>query len=301
MSNKLVGPADLKGESQLDDMRNQTKEWMTAGSTTSLAFYFNDDGDRLAKLSKCQCQCNIQGATNIKLGAMDPHVASRFIIFSVPSCVDESEGNRAQDKDPQSAGADNAARIKLIEDKREVRRVFLMVEHMIKAGVMEDAVFGANVDGARILINKVLDRMQSEYRIPTNKPRKRKHVLEMARVLCIQSWVWYVLTSPLERHLQHHPVTGEYIGLNPRVLLAIADRLVVTSEHVVDALTILSTLWAHDHQVDPLSLSLFLSLVLTLQGRHHGKSGAQCLSSGRTACAGLCASSTYQRTAAPGI
>lgn len=249
MSNKLVGPADLKGDAAMDDERNQRKEMMTAQQTTTLAFYFDDEtGDRKAKLSKCQCQCNILGATNVKLGAMDQHVASRFIIFTVPSSVDESEGNRAQDKEKSSSGCDEAATRNLVEQQRMVRRVYCMMEHLIKAGVLEDVVYGANVDGARILINKVLNQMQNEYRVPTNKPRKRKHVLEMARVLCIQSWCWYVLTSPLERHLQHHPVTGAFIGLNPRVLLAIADRLVVTSEHVVDALTMLGALWSHDYQ-----------------------------------------------------
>ncbi len=249
MSNKLVGPSDLKGESQLDDSRNHAKERMTAHQTTTLAFYFDDEtGDRKAKLSKCQCQCNILGATNIDMANMDPNVASRFIIFSVPASVDESEGNAAHHKEKQCAGRDPAITNELVEQKREEHRVYFMMEQLIKSGVLGDAVFGAEVDGARILINKVLDRLQSEYRVPTNKPRKRKHVLEMARVLCIANAVWYVLTSPLERHLQLDPQTQEFIGLNPRVLLAIADRLVVTTDHVVDALTMLSTLWTHDYQ-----------------------------------------------------
>lgn len=248
MSNKIVGPEDVKGDAQFDDSRNHTKERMTGHQTTTLAFYFDDEtGDRKARLSKCQCQCNILGATNVDLSRMDPNIASRFIFSSIPSSMDENEGNRAQDKEKQSSGRDPRISAELIEQQKQVRRLVYLMEQAVKSGVFGDAVFGCEVDGARILINKILDRMQSQYRIPTNKPRKRKHVLEMARILCIQSWCWYVSTSPELRELQYDPQTGVYLGVNPRMLMAIADRLVVTTDHVIDALTILSCLWTPDY------------------------------------------------------
>ena len=255
MSNKLVGSTDHKGgsgqsEAAMDDARNNFKERATSGQTTTLAFYFDElTGDRKVKLSKCQCQCNILWATNNNLSGMDPNVASRFVIISVPKPKNDSIFNRTQDKNKLEAGRDPHKSAQLIEEQREIHRVYFMVEKMIQSGVLGDSIYGVEVDGARVLIDQILDRLSAQYNIPTNDPRKRKHVLEMTRCMCISFAVWFALKSPTLRHLQHDPYTGEFIGFNPRVMLdGIVPLLVCQKDHVIAALTTLSCLWGHEFQ-----------------------------------------------------
>jgi hypothetical protein len=248
MAAELVGSADSKGDTRVEDARNIHKEVKTNHQTTTMAYHQDDEGNRMYKMHKSMCQSNTLGATNINMAKMDQSVASRHIIFAVPGTTGQVEGTSAHEKEKQPDGQSKAMLDELLNQKKYEREVYYMVELLTRSGVSGDSVFGVEVGGARILINKILDQMQREYGVATHKPRKRKHVLEMARVLCIASTVWYVLVAPELRHLQHDPVTGVFIGLNPRVLLAIIDRLVITTDHVVDALTMLSGLWSHDYQ-----------------------------------------------------
>jgi hypothetical protein len=123
-----------------------------------------------------------------------------------------------------------------------------MVECMIKSGTLGNTTFGVAIDGAQIYMTRILDLLQSKYGIATNDIRKRKHVIEMARCMCISFACWYGLTSPLTRHLQYDVYTNEFIGFNPRVLLdGIMPYLVVTKDMVINAISCLSCLWGHEY------------------------------------------------------
>lgn len=256
MSNKLLMPAGGgaggggTSEAANDDARNNFKERATAGESSTLYFYYDEEtGERRVRLAKCQCQNVTLGATNNDLTHMDPNVASRFIIISVPRGKQETIGMRPQDKDKYEMGKDAQKSQALVEQMREVHRIYFMVEMMIKSGVLGDSVFGVTIDSARLLIANVLDTLHARYGIATNDVRKRKHVLEMARSMCISYAVWYGLTSPLTRSLQYDVANGEFIGFNARVLLdGIVPQLVITKDHVIDALTSLTCLWSHEYE-----------------------------------------------------
>jgi hypothetical protein len=254
MSNKLVGSSGKPGkhgssEATNDDAKNNYKERATANSTTTISFHYDEEsGERRAKLSKCQCQSVILGATNNDLTDADPNVLSRFIVISVPRPKNDSIGTRPQDKTKLPMALDSRKSLTLVEQQRELHRVYFMVESLIKAGVLKDSIFGVNIDSAKIQIDRILDVLQSNYGVATNDIRKRKHVLEMARCKCIAYAVWFGLTSPTTRHLQYDPYTNKFIGFNPRVLLdGILPHLVVTKDMVIDALTTLSCLWGHEY------------------------------------------------------
>lgn len=257
MSNKLVGSGtsgrggDGTSAAAQDDARNNFKEASTAGQTTTRAFFVDEEtGDRRSRLSKCQCQGVILGATNNNLAEMDPNVGTRFIILSVPRSRADNMMNRPQSKNKAVAGRDGLQTCALIEEQRFVHCVVYMIETLTRSGVLGgDNTYGVEIDGGRLMIERVLEEMHRKYRIPTNDVRKQKHVLEMARCKCIASAVWFGLKSPTTRHLQYDPYTQEYIGLNPRVILeGIVPYLVITKDHVIDALTSLSSLWGHEYQ-----------------------------------------------------
>jgi hypothetical protein len=252
MSNKLISPATGKGgtsEASNDDVRNNFKERSTGGVTASLIFYTDEEtGERKAKLHKCSCQNVILGATNNDLSDSDPNVMSRFIIISVPRSKNDIVGNRPIDKDRLEIGKDENKSIAMQEQIREVHRIYYMVECLCNSGILGNTFFGINVDGGRTYIYKILDVLQSKYGIPTGDTRKRKHVVEMARCMCISYACWFGLTSPTTRHLFYDPYTGEYIGFNPRVLLdGILPYLVVTKDMAINAITSLNCLWGHEY------------------------------------------------------
>lgn len=270
LSNKLIAPSAGKGgggssESANDDSRNNFKEQTTAGETKT-ASYFQDEetGDRKVKFSKCQCQNVILGATNNDLTHTDPNVISRFIVMSVPKSKNEHVGTRAQDLMRHRMGIDTRKSEMEIEEHREVHRIYFMIEQLIKSGILGDTYYGTAIDGADTLIKEILDINESKYGIKTGDVRKRNHVIEMSRCMCISYACWYGLCSPLTRHLQHDPVTNEFIGLNPRVILeGIVPHLVITKDMVIDALTTLSCLWGHE------SVDAILENVSTVQCKLH--------------------------------
>jgi hypothetical protein len=254
MSNKLIAPSSSKSgngtsEAANDDVRNNFKERSTGGMTASLTFYFDEEtGERRARLSKCSCQNVILGATNNDLSDSDPNVMSRFIIISVPKSKNDVIGNRPQDKNKLEIGKDETKQTILQEQVKEVHRIYYMVECMIKSGILGNTLFGVAIDGAQIYMTRILDLLQSKYGIATNDIRKRKHVIEMARCMCISFACWFGLTSPTTAYLQYDVYTGEYIGFNPRVLLdGIVPYLVVTKDMVINAISSLSCLWGHEY------------------------------------------------------
>lgn len=252
LSNKLIAPSAGKGgggssEAANDDARNNFKEQTTAGETKT-ASYFQDEetGDRKVKFSKCQCQNVILGATNNDLTHTDPNVISRFIVESVPKSKNEHVGTRAQDLMRHRMGIDTRKAELIVEEHREVHRVYFMIEQLIKSGILGDTYYGVSIDGADTLIKEILDMNEAKYGIKTGDVRKRNHVIEMSRCMCIAYACWYGLCSPLTRHLQHDPVTNEFIGFNPRVILeGIVPQLVIVKDMVIDTLTTLPCLWGH--------------------------------------------------------
>lgn len=268
LSNKLIAPSTGKGgssEAANDDARNNFKEQSTAGETKT-ASYFQDEetGDRKVKFSKCQCQNVILGATNNDLTRSDPNVMTRFIVDAVPKSKNEIIGTRAHDLMRHRMGVDTKKSAEIIEEHRELHRVYFMIEQFIKSGILGDPYYGTTIDNADTLIKEILDTLEAKFGIKTGDLRKRKHVIEMARCMCIAYAVWYGLFSPLTRHLQHDPETNEFIGFNPRVILeGIVPHLVVTKDMVIDSLTTLSCLWGHQ------SADIILENIATKQCQLH--------------------------------
>ena len=238
------------------DTTNFFKARLTSGATTTMSWFENEEtGMRDMKISKSHCQGNIIGASNNNFTGADVNVMTRFILLSVPKSKSQHEGHRPQDKAKFIFGSDNSQNNAIYEQHKELHRVYYMMEQMIKSRVIEDNVYGVNVDGGRILIDMILDHLQKRYGISTGDVRKRNHILELARTMALSYAVWMGLMSPLTRYLQYDPHDPtKFIGLNPRVLMeGIMPFMVITKDMVFDAITSLSSLWYHDYQDDILA------------------------------------------------
>ena len=258
MSNKLLGPnqANKQGggnsDGGMDDARNNAKERMTGHEQTTMSITIDEEtGARRRLICKAQTQYVTLGASNVLCEDVDPNVLSRFICVSCArtSGMAEIVGQRPQDKNKLELGSDCEVDLRLVEQQREVHRVYYLVECMCKSGILQNRTYGVASNSAQIYITKILDLMLSKYGINTNNIRKRKFVIEMARSMCIAAACWNGLTSPLLRHLQYDPYTHEFIGLNPRLVLdGIVPWLRIGKDEVVMALTTLACLWGHEHE-----------------------------------------------------
>lgn len=256
MTNKLLGQNNANknnaghSDAGQDDARNNGKERATSHESQTMEFYRDEEtGQRRMRLSKAQNQFVMLGASNVPREDVDPNVLSRFICLTVARSIDEMLGDRAQDKTKYEIGQDGEISTQHLEEVREVHRLYFLVECAMKAGITQNKTFGVAMNAAQIYIGKFLDLMSAKYGINTNNIRKRKFILELARTLCIAKACWWVLKSPEECHLFYDPYTHEYIGLNPRVVLdGVLKLLVVGKGEVVMALTMLSSLWSHEHE-----------------------------------------------------
>lgn len=247
----IFGDASGKTDVSVDNVRNQAKERMTGGETLTGAFHTDDEGNRMIKFFKCQCQGGFLGASNMRIEeTADASISSRIFSMYVPRSMYDTMGNTANDKDKAESGRSIQDINKTWEEHKQIHRVYYIMECIVKSGILGDNTFGLEVEGARTIIKKTLDRLHTEYRIPTNDPRKRKAILEMARCKALAHAVWIGLTDPKHRHLFYDPYDPtKYIGFNPRVIIyAIMPEMVIKIDHVLDSLSCLSCLWGHEYQ-----------------------------------------------------
>ena len=251
MPASIFGAVSSKNDSSVDTIRNQAKERMTGGETLTAACTLDENGNRMAKFFKCQCQGGFLGASNMPIEqTADASIQSRIFSMYVPRSMYDTMGNTASDKDKADSGRSIRDINKIWEEHREIHRVYYMMECIVKAGILGENAMGLEVEGGRIILKKVLDQLHTIHRIPTNDPRKRKAILEMARCKALAHAVWIGLTDPKYQHLFYDPYDPKkYIGFNPRVILyAIIPNMVIKIDHVLDALSCLSCLWGHEYQ-----------------------------------------------------
>lgn len=256
LENKYLGIAPgmkTAGASGESDALTFFKNRLTSGIASVLHFYENEEmGNRRdCKQAKSSCQGSYLCATNARLADADRHLLSRFTLLSVPKCFgDKGKGGpKVGHKDMKHQfGTDERQHAKIYEEHKDVHRMYFFTEKSIKSNVLNNTAYGVAIDSANIMINQILNAMETDYGIKTNDARKRNTILEFARSLCISFACWNALTSPALRHLMYDPLTGHYLGINPRLFLrGVFPYLLVTKDMVIDALTSLSGLWRHDH------------------------------------------------------
>jgi hypothetical protein len=173
---------------------------------------------------------------------VDPNFLSQYIVMRTEGQSTHTKsviGERPQDKNLMQTLQELREQMINQKNHQEVHRIFGIVADMTRK---EWAKIGG-LDFARVMIDAVLDKLHSPT-YATNNIVKREKVLELCKCMCISYAVWYGLSAKEVRYLQRDPVSGEFVGFNPRVLLdGILPKLVITKEMVEDALSLLSCLW----------------------------------------------------------
>jgi hypothetical protein len=232
------------------DTTNFFKARLTSGRTTVYAYCENEDTKkRDIKVSHSSCQGNMFGASNNAFDTADLNVLSRLILYSVAKSKFDVEGLRPSDRNKTQMGGDPQHNKEIFEQQKEISRILILLEKAIQSNVLGENVYGTTMDMAIYAINEILDILQNRYGIQTNDVRKREYVYELARLMANYQAIWQGLTSVLTRDLQKDPLDPTRdIGFNPIVFLyGILPFLVATKDHVIDALTSLSSLWYHDY------------------------------------------------------
>lgn len=235
------------------------KNRLTSGITAVMAYFIDEstpgEKRRDMKISKSSCQGVYNIATNIPLAIADRHLVSRFICLSVPKSASADQQNQSwceKGKKMRSTQLTENA-IRSYEQHKDIHRLYFIVEMMIRSNVLIDQEYGVTIDGGKIYIEEILDRMKKDYNIGTKDMRKRNHVLEFARCECILSACYNALTNPILYHYQLDPKPNDqnehqYLGINPRMIIhAVFPFLYITRDHVISAITALSSLWQHDN------------------------------------------------------
>lgn len=269
--NKSGGGGSSSGES---DALSFFKNRLTSGISAVIHFFLDEENGnrRDCKHAKSSCQGSYLCATNAKLADADKHLLSRFTLQSVPKSFGDKNKNgpkAGNDKKPQFGTEDRQHDI-IYEEHKDVHRLYYFVEQCVKSNVINNNAYGVSIDGANLMINSILNDMHHEYGIPTDNGRKRNAILEFARCACIAHACWNAFTSPVLAHYQYDPLSGEYIGINPRMVIhAVFPFLIITKDMVIDALTSLSSSWQHDHLKNVLhSIAVSTNLVKPVAGKY---------------------------------
>lgn len=247
---------------------NYYKGRLTSGQAITLAMCQDEEGMKAGRDSKenyCSCQGNYLVATNARLADADRHLLSRFMLVSVPKAMGSADS--VAKREALEFGTNRHTDEIIFQQHKDIHSVYFMVEMFIKSNVLGNDVYGVTVDGAKIMIGRILDAYSRIYNISTSNQRKRNDVLEMARCMCISYAVWNMLTSPLLQYLQYDPVHGDYIGFNPRCILeGVFPFLVITKDMVFDSLLTNSGIWQHDNLNTILEIVVRRSRLLSPDG-----------------------------------
>jgi hypothetical protein len=238
--------------SESGDAANFLKDRLTRGRSSVLVLHHDPKTKERKQLF---FETSAQGVyimcTNDSLRGADENVLSRFIVFSVPKPRDQAEGSSPTERvvDPGIEGQNYVAshyseRVTL--QHRLLRFRYMYMEFMIKAGVIPD---GFQTYGGRILIDNILNEVHEKYSIETRDPRRRKLTEEMARSMAGLYACFMGLGSPLAKWYEKTiEAQGGDLWTPEAFLMLTAPFMYIAKDHVIDALSLLETIWTPQYQ-----------------------------------------------------
>jgi hypothetical protein len=233
------------------DAANFLKDRLTRGRCSVLVLHHDP---KTKERSQLFFETSAQGmyimATNDSTKGADDNVLSRFIVFSVPKPRDQAEGSNPTERvvDLAMEGQRYVAAHyseRVAHQHRLLRFRYMYMEFMNKAGVIPD---GFQTYGGRILIDNILNEMHETYSIDTRDPRKRKITEEMARSMAGLYAVFMGLGSPLAKWYANLPEVNGNLWTSDAFLAITAPFMFVAKDHVIDALSLLESIWAPQYQ-----------------------------------------------------
>lgn len=217
----------VKDQSKTDDAAESLKFYksrLTCGKISTL--YFGID-DETKETKVTQVISGVQGSyllstTEEDVANADRHLLSRFILL--PS-VDIGE----------KKGEEGAS----FEIHQELHRYYYIVECMARSKVIP-----IELETARQVIDQTSEIMHRDTGTPILNSRQKNNILELARTMCILNAIWCTMTSEQFKYLQLDPVTGDYVGFNPRIFLeGVFPLLVISTDMIIQSMTLLSSTW----------------------------------------------------------
>lgn len=237
--------------------------------------YFTKDeqGNRITKDEQVMIMGNIIMATNEGIPPEDSPLMQRFIIMAVNDMKrpDFNIGDNSQPLKDLVSTSDNKRHIQF---SHLLSFYVLVLCKMIMCGIIPEP----STDASEILVKDILAAFTKQTRISTSHPRKRKMIMDMARITCYIYTVHMSLFSlfadeycrdhELERAQQHNMYAGGgddndgnpreqsrktrqgiYKAFTPDVLVhGGIPRLYVTDEMIVYVLTLLSFMFESEHR-----------------------------------------------------
>jgi hypothetical protein len=246
----MPGKDGAPGES--GDALNFFKDRLTRGQVSIVILDTQKDPKtkksvRTQNKFDASCQTVTIGGTNDPLKDADANVLTRFIVLSVPKPRDIAEGSHPSERpdfdemDGKKMVADHfSQRTRLYHQLLRYRCAY--TEFMLKCGVLPN---GMQTFGARLLIDNILNEMNAKYSIDTRDPRKRKMTEEMAREMHLMFANYMGLGSPFAMAWEReHPGDGEGRWSWDAWLHCVVPFLYTGKDGVIDALTLLESLWS---------------------------------------------------------
>ena len=250
------------------------KDRLTRQRSSTRYFTKDDAGTRITRDDQTMTMGNYLIATNEVIPPEESPLMSRFLPFVINE-VHRVGFNRAD----QACGLDDLDDIRC--DARNVQgaQLFIFYSFLVEKAIMADIIPPVSRDAAELLVKEILNEFTRITGISTNQVRKRKMMIDLMATAGVLNAVHIALFSPLAvRHMmqktdnEHH-----WRSFDPHLIISeVMPRLFVTTEIVVDIMTLMSSIWEPDHRMT------ILDAVATRLNAHPCASPAELPSTGVT-------------------
>lgn len=242
---------DKYGRSVLPD--EALKDRLTRNRTATRAFAQDDQKNRLTKTEQAMIMGNILMASNDMIPPEESPLMQRFICIVVNE-LKRPDFRRGDQSFPLSDLVSSEKGKILIHQEHLLYWYVFLATKLVMTMVLPDV----SMDAAELFVREILERFGERVGVTTDQPRKRKMIMSILTINSILYAVHMAAFSILAQAAtkEKDPVTGELRHKDFDICHftnEVVKHLYVTTEQVVDIMSLLGFMWDTEHRMNILS------------------------------------------------
>lgn len=226
------------------------KDRLTRNRTSTRSFAQDEQKNRLTKTEQAMIMGNILMASNDMIPHEESPLMQRFICIVVNE-LKRPDFRRGDQSFPLSDLVSSEAGKVLVHQEHLLYWYVFLATKLVMARVLPDV----SMDAAELFVREILERFGERVGVTTDQPRKRKMIMSIltinAILYAVHMAAFSILAQPATK--EEDPATGKLRHKDFDICYFVEEivkRLYVTTEQVVDIMSMLGFMWDTEHRMN---------------------------------------------------